>query len=74
MPQKLTPYGRAIKKGLIDKGMTQAELCRRIGCDEETYLIKIMTGQRSGKKYQDAIREVLGVEYPRRPIRAEGGK
>jgi transcriptional regulator with XRE-family HTH domain len=70
---KLTPYGRAIKKGLIDREMTQAELCRRIGCSEETYLIKIMTGQRSGEKYHDAIRDVLGVAYVRRPERIERG-
>lgn len=59
----LTPYGRAIKKALIDRDMTQLELCRRIGCNENTYLIKIMTGQRSGEKYRDAIYRVLGVSY-----------
>jgi hypothetical protein len=33
---KLTPYGRAIKKGLIDRGMTQIELCRRSAATRTT--------------------------------------
>ena len=63
MPTKLTPYGRAIKKRLIDREMTQGELCRRIGCSKETYLIKIMRGQRSGEKYGEAIYRELDVPY-----------
>lgn len=62
MPAKLTPYGRAIKKRLIDRGMTQIELCRRIGCNED-YMLKIMKGLRSGEKYADAIHQELGVPY-----------
>lgn len=62
MLAQLTPYGRAIKKALIDRNMTQVELCRAIGCYED-YLLKICKGLRSGEKYADAIYEVLGVPY-----------
>lgn len=58
----MTPYGRAIKKRLIDQGMSQIELCRQIGCNED-YLLKICKGLRSGEKYGDAIYRVLGVPY-----------
>lgn len=62
MPAELTPYGRAVKKALIDRNMTQLELCREIGC-YESYLLKIMKGLRSGEKYGNAIYRVLGVPY-----------
>jgi transcriptional regulator with XRE-family HTH domain len=70
MPQQLTAYGRAIKKMLIDRNMTQIDLCRQIGCNED-YLLKICKGLRSGEKYGEAIYEILGVPYV--PYQTERG-
>lgn len=48
--QKLTPFGKKVRKRLIDKGMTQVELAALLGCNKQ-YIHKILVGERSGKKY-----------------------
>lgn len=58
---RLTPFGRIVKKRLIDKNMTQVELAGRIGCGKQ-YLHKILTGERSGRKYRDEIARILDIE------------
>lgn len=57
---KLTPLGKAIKKRLIDLDMTQVELAALLGVNKN-YVTRIMTGERSGKKYRKAIAEILGI-------------
>lgn len=57
----LPPFGRKVKKRLIDKDMTQVELAALIGCDKQ-YLHKILTGERSGKKYIEQISKILEIE------------
>lgn len=57
----LTPFGRKVKKRLIDKNMTQVELAALLGCDKQ-YLHKILTGQRSGRKYRDEIMRILELD------------
>ena len=49
---RLTPYGRKVRKKLIDKNMTQVELAALLGCNKQ-YIHKILTGERSGKKYKE---------------------
>ena len=56
----LTVFGRKVKKRLIDKDMTQMELAGLIGCNKQ-YLYKILVGERSGKKYMDAIEKILEI-------------
>ena len=58
---KLTPFGTAVRKKLIDLGMTQVELAALVGCNKQ-YLHKILCGERSGQKYLDEISRVLDIE------------
>jgi transcriptional regulator with XRE-family HTH domain len=59
---KITPFGKRIKKRLIDLEMTQTELGKRAGCGRK-YLIKIMAGERSGGKYMESICKILDLPY-----------
>lgn len=58
---RLTPFGRKVKKRLIDKNMTQVELAALLGCNKQ-YIHKILVGERSGKKYIEAISRILDIE------------
>lgn len=58
---KLTPFGQEVKKRLIEKNMTQVELADLMGCNKQ-YLHKILTGERSGKKYIEIISKILDIE------------
>lgn len=53
--------GKQIKKSLIDKGMTQKEFADQLGTTPQ-YLNKILHGERSGKKYREAIKDLLGID------------
>lgn len=52
--------GRQIKKQLIEKGMTQRELASAVGMTPE-YLCRVIRGERSGKKYLPAIKQILNM-------------
>ena len=58
---KLTPFGKKIKKRLIDLNMTQVELAEMVGITDK-YLYKIMHGVRSGKKYVEKIKTILKMD------------
>lgn len=58
--QKLTPFGKKVRKRLIDKGMTQVELAALLGCNKQ-YIHKILVGERSGKKYIEEISRILSM-------------
>lgn len=57
---KYTPFGKRVKKRLIDKNMTQIELAGMLKCNKQ-YLYKILTGERSGEKYIGKISEILEI-------------
>lgn len=59
--RNLTPLGVAVKKALIEKGMTQVELADRVGANPN-YIDLILHGQRSGKKYITRIANILDLE------------
>lgn len=59
--RSLTLYGRMIQKRLIDKGMTQVELAKYLGCDPG-YLCQILYGDRTGTKYREKISKLLDIE------------
>lgn len=59
--QGLTPFGREVRKKLIDRNMTQVELAKQLGCSKQ-YIHKILIGERSGKKYMAAIGEILDIK------------
>ena len=58
---RLTPFGKNVRKKLIDRNMTQVELAALLGCNKQ-YLYKILTGERSGKKYRKEIIRILDGE------------
>ncbi|MGN1145692.1 MAG: helix-turn-helix domain-containing protein [Acetatifactor sp.] len=55
-----TEFGREVKKLLIDRGMTQAELAKEIGTSKQ-YLSMVLVGTKKNSKYVDKIKEVLGM-------------
>ena len=69
--RRLTPYGRSIKKALIDREVSQAELERRLGMPER-YLGLILHGERSGAKYRAQLSRELGLPEPERGERERG--
>ena len=58
--RKLTPFGRYVRKSMIDMNMQHAELCRQIGCSP-SYLTDVLAGRRSGGKYIEPICNVLSI-------------
>lgn len=58
---RLTPFGKKVRKRLIDRNMNQVELAALLGCSKQ-YLYKILTGERSGKKYISEIGRILDIE------------
>lgn len=53
-------FGKQVAKGLIDAEMSAQELAEKIGSSPQ-YLNKILHGERSGKKYRNAIKEALDI-------------
>lgn len=53
-------FGIIVKKRLVELDMTQRELARSIGMNEN-YLTDILKGRRSGKKYKEAILKTLEI-------------
>ena len=59
--RKLTPFGKAVRKKLIDKGMSQRSLEQEIGAPYN-YLSAVLYGQRKGKIYVERIGEYLNID------------
>lgn len=67
---KLTPFGLCVKTELLRKGKTQTwlqnEVTARTGLFlDDSYIYKILTGQRNAQKIVKAICEIL--EIPEAP-------
>ncbi len=60
-PAKLTAFGREVKKRLIDKDMTQAELADLLGCSRQ-YINNILYGRKDGGEYRKRIAKILGIK------------
>lgn len=63
---KFTPFGLCVKTELLRRGKTQTWLMKRIGEDtglfvDDSYLYKILTGQRNAPKIVQAIRDILEI-------------
>ena len=56
--KKLGQFIAEIRK---EKNMTQVELAALLGCNKQ-YIHKILVGERSGKKYIEAISRILDIE------------
>ena len=59
--KKLTMFGIAVQKRLVETGMDQKELAAKVGTSE-VYLHRILYGERAGHKYVDEIAEVLKLK------------
>lgn len=59
--RKLTPFGKEVKKRLIDLDMTQVELASMLGIKKQ-YITKILCGERKGSKYIKEISKILGID------------
>ena len=62
----LTPFGKAIKKKLVDMEKSHSwlidQVCAQTGLYfDRSYLHKIMTGKLDTPKVVQAIREILGI-------------
>ncbi len=58
--RKLTPFGKEMKLRLVELEMKQDELAELVGTSPQ-YINHIMYGERTGEKYIDRIRSVLGI-------------
>lgn len=58
--RKATPFGKKVKKKLVDLDMTQVELAQKLGTTKG-YINRILSGERSGEKYRKEICRILGI-------------
>ena len=58
--RKYSPFGKKVMRQLINKDMTAKQLADALGTTPQ-YLNKILHGERSGKKYIQAIRDILDI-------------
>lgn len=68
---ELTPFGKTIKKRLVDVDHTQAWLIEQVSKTtglyfDRSYMFKIQTGQLSTPKIIQAIREILDLPEDQR--------
>lgn len=59
--KEYSKLGKLIKKKLIDKNMTAVQLADALGTTPQ-YLNKILHGERTGEKYIEDIRRILGID------------
>ena len=62
--KKLTPFGKAVMKRLVDLDMNQNELAERFNISG-AHLHYILYGERSDAKWIDPICEALGIRATR---------
>lgn len=58
----LSNRAKAVKKELIEQGMTQRELAKKVGVNEN-YLTDVLAGRKAGNKYWREIAEVLKLDF-----------
>lgn len=51
---------KIIKKALVDREMTQRQLARMVGMNEN-YLTDVLNGRKAGTKYLNEIEEILEI-------------
>lgn len=56
--RKLTPFGKAVKKKVIEKDMSLAELADLLGISRQ-HLTNILAGERPGNDYRLRIVNIL---------------
>lgn len=58
---RFSDFGIWVKLELVKQGKTQTWLAGKVGIKKQ-YLYKILTDERSGSKYKEAIKKILGKE------------
>lgn len=58
--RRYTVYGKRIVSQMVNKNMTAKQLADALGITPQ-YLNKIIHGERSGKKYSEAIKRILDM-------------
>lgn len=58
----ITPFGKEIKKHMIDLEMSQSELARKMGVSSP-YVGEILRGTRSSVNAQRKVCEAVGLDY-----------
>lgn len=58
--RKLTPFGKKVKKRLIDMDMTQVKLAEMLGIKKQ-YITKIICGEMKSSKYIEEISKILDI-------------
>jgi len=56
-----TPFGIAVKKRLLDKGISQTQLESMVGAPHN-FLTAVLRGKRPGKKYIPLIATILEMD------------
>ncbi|MDD3410297.1 MAG: helix-turn-helix transcriptional regulator [Eubacteriales bacterium] len=62
--KKMTPFGKAVRKRLVDLDMNQNDLAARFGISAP-HLHYILYGERSDAKWIEPICEALGIRSTR---------
>lgn len=58
--RKLTPFGREVKKKLLDMGLSVGEFCKKNEIPAKKFA-DLLAGERKTEKYLQIIREKLGI-------------
>lgn len=58
--RRMTPLGKEIKRRLLELEMSQDELASLVGTSPQ-YVNHIIFGERSGEKYMEDIKRILGI-------------
>lgn len=58
----ITPFGKEIKKHMIDLEMSQSELAKKMGVSSP-YVGEILRGTRSSVNAQRKVCEAVGLDY-----------
>ena len=58
---KLTPFGKKVKKRMLDLDVTTKALAEEIGC-QSPYLSMMLYGVKSVTRYEPRIRAALGMD------------
>lgn len=59
--KNLTPFGKKVKKALLDLNMTQKEFCDRNEIPVNRFT-DMLYGIRPCTKYREKVRKVLGIQ------------
>ncbi|MBR1391521.1 MAG: helix-turn-helix domain-containing protein [Lachnospiraceae bacterium] len=57
----MTPFGKEIKRRLLELELTEGELAEQVGTSPQ-YINHIIFGERTGKKYVQPICDVLEIQ------------